>query len=62
MPKKFKFELGQQVVIPTSGETGKVQGRAQYTNSEDTYYVNYKSADGRAVTAWWPETDLEVSA
>ncbi len=62
MPEKFKFALAQQVVITVSGETGKVQGRAEYTNSENTYYVHYKSADGRAVTAWWPETDLTTVA
>jgi len=62
MPEKFKFALDQQVAITVSGETGKVQGRAEYTYSENTYYVHYKSADGRAVTAWWPESDIAAVA
>jgi hypothetical protein len=58
----FEFELKAQVVITASGETGTVQGRAQYTNSENTYYVRYKAADGRATEAWWPESALQQAA
>jgi hypothetical protein len=57
--KKFKFELGQQVTISASGETGTVQGRAEYAAAESTYYVRYKAADGRATEAWWPESALD---
>lgn len=54
----FKFELKQPVSIIASGETGEIVGRAEYTSSETSYYVRYKAADGRAVTAWWEESAL----
>lgn len=55
----FKFQLGQQVAITASGEQGTVVGRAEYTNSSNSYYVRYRSADGRAVEAWWTEDALQ---
>jgi len=58
MPEKFKFELKQQVTIAVSGEQGTVIGRAEYEHSENTYWVRYKSADGRAVESWWSESAL----
>ena len=57
MPQ-FKFELGQLVTIAASGERGVVKGRGEYTNSANTYYLQYKAADGRACTVWWDEDAL----
>lgn len=54
----FKFDLSQQVTIATIGEQGEVVGRAEYSTSENHYYLRYKSADGRAVEAWWAESAL----
>ena len=54
----FKFYIGQQVKVAISGEAGEVRGRAEYTASERSYLVLYKSADGRAVETWWPESVL----
>jgi hypothetical protein len=56
--KAFKFEIKQPVIIDTSGETGIVQGRAQYANSENSYLVRYKAGDGRAAEVWWTEDAL----
>jgi hypothetical protein len=56
--EKFKFELGADVAIAASGERGTVRGRAQYVQSEDSYYVLYRNAVGIAVEAWWPESTL----
>lgn len=55
----FVFELAQTVSIKESGETGHITGRAEYTNSANSYYVRYRSADGRAVEQWWPEDALQ---
>ncbi|MGL4757032.1 MAG: hypothetical protein ACRCXB_32175, partial [Aeromonadaceae bacterium] len=55
----FKFGLNQLVEIAVSGEFGTVKSRAEYANgSENTYFVHYKAADGRAVTQWFDESDL----
>lgn len=58
---EFKFSLGQQARITVSGETGEVTGRSEYTTLENTYYLRYKSADGRAVQAWWDESSLSTT-
>jgi hypothetical protein len=52
----WKLELGALAIIKASEESGEVIGRAEYSNSEPSYYVRYKAADGRAVEAWWPES------
>lgn len=57
----FKFNLGQTVVISVSGETGEVIARAEYKTSAESYYVRYRSADGRAVEAWWQEDALSAA-
>lgn len=59
---RFLFSLHDDVVISTSGERGQVIGRAEYTNSCNSYMIRYKSADGRAVEQWWPEDALEKVA
>jgi hypothetical protein len=56
----FKFDLGQQACITVSGEIGEVTGRAQYTATENSYWLRYKSADGRGVQAWWDESSLST--
>ena len=38
----FKFNIGQQVSITVSNETGEVIGRAEYATAENTYLVRYK--------------------
>lgn len=57
----FKFNLGQQVTIAVSGETGEILGRAEYTTAENNYYIRYKSTDGRAIENWWVESALQAS-
>jgi hypothetical protein len=54
----FKFELKQAVTITASGEVGEVLARAEYATSENSYYLRYKAADGRATEAWWSESAL----
>lgn len=54
----FKFNVGDKVKIEVSGETGHVRGRAEYVASENSYFVLYQTADGRAVEVWWPESTL----
>jgi hypothetical protein len=58
----FKFALDQQVQIKVSGEIGQIIGRAEYTTGENSYYLRYQSADGRAVEAWWTESALATAA
>ncbi len=57
----FAFRLGQQVVITASGEEGEVVGRAEYSNSSNSYYVRYRARDGRATEAWWTEDALTAA-
>lgn len=54
----FKFNLGDDVTIAASGETGEVIGRAEYSTAEDGYLVRYKAGDGRATESWWSESAL----
>jgi hypothetical protein len=49
----FKFQLGEPVKIDISGEAGEVIGRTEYLATPPQYFVLFKAADGRAVTAWW---------
>jgi hypothetical protein len=57
---KFKFELNAQVSIGVSSEAGEVIARAEYATAENSYLVRYKSAQGVAVEAWWPESALQA--
>lgn len=57
----FKYNLGDKVKITISGESGEVIGRAEYTATNPQYFVLFKAADGRAVTAWW-EADFLSAA
>ncbi|ELV7527156.1 hypothetical protein QMU90_000927 [Edwardsiella ictaluri] len=54
----FKFGLSQMVNVRVSDEFGEVRGRAQYANTENQYYIHYRAADGRAVSAWFDESLL----
>jgi hypothetical protein len=54
----FKFPLSAEVRIATSDEAGEIIGRAEYTTSEPSYLLRYKSTDGRAVESWWGESAL----
>lgn len=60
--KSFEFEIGQPVVIVASGERAEVIGRAEYRDSNPSYYLRYKAADGRATEAWWNGSALELFA
>ncbi|SFN79222.1 hypothetical protein SAMN05216516_1272 [Izhakiella capsodis] len=55
----FNFELNQLVESRVSDECGEVKGRAEYSTHENSYFVHYKAADGRAVSAWFDESDLK---
>lgn len=56
------FTLNQAVTIVVSGERGTVCARAQYANgAEPGYLVFYKAADGRAVSAWFDQSQLEAT-
>ena len=56
----FKYKIGQRVTVSVSGETGEIRARAEYKNSTDCYYVYYKSGDGRAISTWWDEDQIEA--
>ncbi len=56
----FKFKLDQKVTLSTSGESGKVIGRAEYLIGENAYYVRYKTALGSQTEVWWEESALEA--
>lgn len=58
----FKFNIGEKVTIEVSGETGEVQGRAEYAASANNYLVRYKSNDGLAREGWWQEDALITAA
>ncbi len=55
------FDLGQQVKIICSGETGQVIGRAEYITGQRSVQIRYKAADGRAVESWWDEPAIETA-
>lgn len=59
--KTFAHALGAQVSLKASGETGEVKGRAEYAHSENTYYIEYRTAQGVARTDWWSESSLTAA-
>jgi hypothetical protein len=59
-PVAFKFSMGDPVSLKVSGEVGQVIGRAHFAASENSYFVRYCGADGRAVEAWWGESALDL--
>ena len=59
---QFTFNIGASVRISVSGEEGIVKGRADYGGTRpQSYLVDYKAADGRAVSAWWDLDQLETA-
>ena len=62
MEKTFRFEITQSVKIAISGEAGEIRARAEYSSGEPQYLLHYKAADGRAVEAWWCESQLSPVA
>lgn len=58
MGKMFEFELKDTVRLIMSEEEGIVVGRAEFTNSCNSYNVRFVAADGRQVEAWFPEDAL----
>ncbi len=56
---RFKFELGEEVQLVMSGESGVIIGRAEYSECTiPSYFIRYKSADGRQVEDWWKESAI----
>ncbi|WP_140920813.1 hypothetical protein [Limnobaculum xujianqingii] len=58
----FKYPLGAIVKIKVSGEEGHVKGRADYAMTENQYYIHYQANDGRAVSVWFDESDIEPAS
>lgn len=54
----FKLELGQSVCIKASGEKGIIEGRAEYQEDSNSYFIHYCAADGRATSSWFNESQL----
>lgn len=58
--KPFRFELRQEVSLSESEEQGIVIGRAEYSNSDNSYLIRYVAGDGRQVEVWWTEDAIEA--
>lgn len=58
--KQMKFELKQPIEIARSGETGIIESRLDSSESKDQFRVQYKAADGRAVTSWFYGSELKA--
>lgn len=58
---QFKFPLKATAKLKHSGESGEIIGRAEYTHSEDMYFIRYQAGDGRQVEAWWGESAIDES-
>ncbi len=61
MTHEFEYALGSKIKIKSSGEKGEVIGRAQHRGAPDSYYIHYRAADGRAVSAWWARDLISAS-
>jgi hypothetical protein len=57
----FKFDLKQLVNLVESRECGVVIGRAEYSNSGNSYLVRYRGADGVQNESWWSEDALDAA-
>jgi hypothetical protein len=57
----FKFDLKQIVNLAESRESGVVIGRAEYSNSGNSYLIRYRGADGVQNEAWWSEDALDAA-
>ncbi|EOI6866766.1 hypothetical protein ACMVR0_002855 [Yersinia enterocolitica] len=59
----FKFALKQSVVISVSGEVGQVIARSDAVDTEASYFVSYKAANGCSDQKWFDAFELaEVPA
>ena len=58
---KFLFDLGAEATL-LSGEKGTVTGRAEYSESEPSYYLRYVAADGRLTEGWWSGKAFRIEA
>ena len=55
----FKFKIGDRAQLIVSGESGRITGMSLYEHGGPQYFLHYKAADGRAVSQWWDESNLE---
>lgn len=53
-----KFNIGTEVKIAVSGESGRIVARTEYEANEPQYLLRYKTAQHEAVERWWPESAL----
>ncbi len=60
--RAFLHAINAAVIITASGESATVIARAEYAAAENSYYLRYKAADGRAVEAWWAESALTAAS
>jgi len=57
----FKFDLKATATITVSGEKGTIVARSENIRVENQYLVEYRAADGRAVEAWFFESQLTAA-
>lgn len=57
---EFEFELGEEVNIACSLESGRVVARSEYECGENQYLVCYQDGTGCAVEKWWRESALNA--
>lgn len=53
MGGETEFQLGDDVRLAMSNETGKVIGKAEYLYESRKYFVQYVAAEGRQVEGWF---------
>lgn len=59
--KTSKYNLGDQIELVESNESGTIIAVAFYQYIEEVqYFVRYKSADGRLVEVWWGESAIKL--
>jgi hypothetical protein len=54
----FLFNLNQVVEFIHSDERGRVEGRAEYMNSENQYYLRYKNGLDCYTEGWFGQSVL----
>lgn len=54
----FDYELGAEVKLSRSEETGQIIGRIEYLLNEPQYQVRYPRADGVQVEEWINQSAL----
>lgn len=55
--------FGMKVTITRSGEEGVITGHASYVrNKQAQFFVEYKAADGRAVSDWFFQDQITETA